>query len=742
MTEHPLVRMGKLYAQLGWSVIPLRGKVPQVHGWTDYRASAADLHSWFVEDRFDGIGIVTGSASGNLAVIDMEAALRGDPQRLLAISTKAKELGVLELLKVASERACALTPSGGCHLVFQIGDGAVPGNTKLAFRRSAVDEPDGYVLLAETRGEGGQVAAPPGAGRSWRMLPPDSVPCSLRDWQLLCEAFASVDEADRHAKPRPARADAPGFEQPHGPDGLAQLLADALLAGVMSWGDFLDPGWTNTGHDSAGRSLWLRPAYGGVKTTALSSAHGMEGTDDAIPVLVVHSSSVPHLPTGEGQRLTPYRVLAACRFGDDTAALDRALEETAAGVHTDTRLPQLPASVVAEVVRLRQQRETAQAEARTALPESPEALATARPLRMTSAADVVTRRARWLWDGRMPTGALCLLAGREGLGKSTLALYVAARVTRGELEGEWFGTPRHVVVVATEDDWGVTVVPRLIAAGADLSLVSRVEAELAPDLLTDLVLPADTAELANVCIRHSVALVILDPLMSRINSALDTHKDLDVRRALEPLVRMAVESDATVLGLMHVNKSSTTDPLTAVMGSRAFTAVARSVSVVLADPDDDTGARRIFGTPKNNLGRVDLPLLPYVITSTALKLDDGETTDVGALTFSLPMAGTMRELLEATESEQRNGLRESSSETASWLRTYLESRPAGESSRIDVMKAARADGRNERSVDRAAVALGVVKTRGRVLPFPTVWTLPMAARTDVQTELRTDVETA
>jgi len=46
-------------------------------------------------------------------------------------------------------------------------------------------------------------------------------------------------------------------------------------------------------------------------------------------------------------------------------------------------------------------------------------------------ADVARRPVGWLWPGRVPSGKLTLVAGDPGLGKSLLALDIAARVTRG-----------------------------------------------------------------------------------------------------------------------------------------------------------------------------------------------------------------------------------------------------------------------------------------------------------------------
>jgi hypothetical protein len=45
----------------------------------------------------------------------------------------------------------------------------------------------------------------------------------------------------------------------------------------------------------------------------------------------------------------------------------------------------------------------------------------------------------------------------------------------GVLPGEYLGQSKAVLVAASEDSWEHTIVPRLMAAGADLDLVYRVE---------------------------------------------------------------------------------------------------------------------------------------------------------------------------------------------------------------------------------------------------------------------------
>jgi hypothetical protein len=255
-----------------------------------------------------------------------------------------------------------------------------------------------------------------------------------------------------------------------------------------------------------------------------------------------------------------------------------------------------------------------------------------RELEVVRASEIGMEATCWLWeddDGQwLPTGAVALIAGREGVGKSTVEADLVARITNGTLPGEYFGHPKAVIVVATEDSWKQTINPRLVAAGADLSLVLQVNARTAEGMDT-LQLPEDIERVRHIVEVYDVALIVLDPLMSALSKKLDTHKDAEVRRGLEPLNRLAHTANLAVIGLIHENKSSASDLLSRIMGSRAFTAVVRAVLYAArleADPDDEAydytdkldesgepATRRreefIFGQAKSNLGR----LIPHAI---------------------------------------------------------------------------------------------------------------------------------
>jgi hypothetical protein len=346
-----------------------------------------------------------------------------------------------------------------------------------------------------------------------------------------------------------------------------------------------------------------------------------------------------------------------------------------------------------------------------------------RTLHVTRADTIKIRPVHWLWADRIALGTLALLAGREGIGKSTIAYQLAADLTRGRLPGTAYGKPRAVIVAATEDSWEHTIVPRLMAAGANLRHIYQIDVTTADGFDGELTLPIDLSALEElVGIKHA-ALVLLDPMTSRLGTNLDTHKDADVRQALEPLVKVADRSGASILGIIHINKSTTADPLTMVMGSRAFAAVARAVLFCAVDPDDEE--TRVLGQPKNNLGRTDLPTLGFSIVTAHVPADDGTPIYTGRVEWTGESTRTLSDVLDAAAGgpEDRTAIQDATE----WLTDYLTSK-GGTDESAAVKQEGRKAGHSERALGRARRRL---KAASEPVPnsFPrrTYWTLPGTA---------------
>jgi putative DNA primase/helicase len=226
-----------------------------------------------------------------------------------------------------------------------------------------------------------------------------------------------------------------------------------------------------------------------------------------------------------------------------------------------------------------------------------------RRLALVQAAKVQPLAIRWTWRERIPDGAVTLLVGREGTGKSTLSALLTADATLGRLAGHLDGQPADVIVATLEDPAASVAVPRLIAAGADLERVHFLQ--LGGDETEPMAIPDDLAAIETEVEQVGARLLVIDPLVATLPEKINGHRDQHVRRALAPLVDMADRLKVAVVPVLHFNKAAGSDALLRVGGSIAFVAAARSVLAFGYDPDDpdgEAGNQRILAHPKSNFG--------------------------------------------------------------------------------------------------------------------------------------------
>src|SRR5262245_40735320 len=65
------------YWRLGISIIPCRGKQPNIPAWQVYqqrRATRHELDNWIRRGLFETIGVICGTVSANLVVMDLDGA--------------------------------------------------------------------------------------------------------------------------------------------------------------------------------------------------------------------------------------------------------------------------------------------------------------------------------------------------------------------------------------------------------------------------------------------------------------------------------------------------------------------------------------------------------------------------------------------------------------------------------------------------------------------------------------------
>lgn len=186
---------------------------------------------------------------------------------------------------------------------------------------------------------------------------------------------------------------------------------------------------------------------------------------------------------------------------------------------------------------------------------------------------------------------------------------------------------------------------------------------------------------------------------------------------------MADRTGLTIVGLIHHNKSGSSDPLQAIMASRAFTAVARSVHSVVLDPDDETEQRRFFGTPKNNLGK-GTPTLAFHITGYTIPVTGDIPIITGKVNWDGEVDTSIRKAMEsANANSQVSAVRTRKEEAKEGIREYLEAH-GGEAPSSEVKEALGGDGFPSATITRAREQMEDV----RVDPIPgksrsTMWVL-------------------
>lgn len=229
---------------------------------------------------------------------------------------------------------------------------------------------------------------------------------------------------------------------------------------------------------------------------------------------------------------------------------------------------------------------------------------------VTCAAFIPAKPVDWIWQDHLAAGKLTLLAGSPGTGKTIIALACAAIVSRGGLHGHrWpdgsFSPSGDILIWSGEDGIEDTIIPRLMAANADLSRIHIIGATHERGKQRPFNFDTDLPLLkGNILLNPKVRLLIIDSIVQAVSG--DSHKNSDVRRALEPLILLAEEHGFAILGITHVTKHSKgKNPVDRVAGSLAFGAVARvalMTSKIASGQLGDDSQCSVLVRAKSNLG--------------------------------------------------------------------------------------------------------------------------------------------
>ena len=209
----------------------------------------------------------------------------------------------------------------------------------------------------------------------------------------------------------------------------------------------------------------------------------------------------------------------------------------------------------------------------------------------------------WLWPLRLARGKLTILAGDPGLGKSFVAIDIAARVSRSRCwpDGSGPAPLGDVLMLSAEDGLADTIRPRLDRLDGDPVRVHVLAAICHGASERPFSLDRDLAGLESALDDTGAILLVIDPITAYLGTA-DSYKDADVRALLAPLVRLAEVRRIAVLVVMHLRKGREGNALQRLSGSIGFGAAARIVLGIGKDEHDPD--RRLFAGVKSNLGKL------------------------------------------------------------------------------------------------------------------------------------------
>lgn len=247
--------------------------------------------------------------------------------------------------------------------------------------------------------------------------------------------------------------------------------------------------------------------------------------------------------------------------------------------------------------------------------------------------DIAEKSVKWLWHPYIPLGKITIMQGNSGIGKTMLALNIAATLSNSEpLPGDTDPRePVYVIYNTAEDGLGDTIKPRLRAAGADLTRINTINERVNTVTMTD-------ERLEKSIIETGAKLLILDPIQAYLGSNVDMNKANEVRPIFAQLGRVAEDNECAIVLIGHQGKNQMYSELQSLLGSTDQVAAARSVLTVTKHQNDKTLS--LINHTKSSLSAKGKSLSFYIddngkivwgdFIENAIKTDEERTTKTDA----------------------------------------------------------------------------------------------------------------
>ncbi|ARJ67581.1 hypothetical protein WV31_18940 [Magnetospirillum sp. ME-1] len=299
-----------------------------------------------------------------------------------------------------------------------------------------------------------------------------------------------------------------------------------------------------------------------------------------------------------------------------------------------------------------------------------------------------------------------ILAGSPGTAKTTVALSMAATITRGGTWPDGSKSPKgDVLIWSGEDDIDDTLLPRALACGCDPKRLHFVRDVGHRGRNRPFDPATDMNGLLDVAYEQpNLKLVIVEPMVSLVAGS--SNSNSAVRKAYQPLITMAVERGCPLLGITHFNKAGKgTDPLDRVTGSLAFGGLARMV-MCAAKPANLSLPNRLVRAKSNLCKSGDG--FDYAIVHT--HLDSDPIIETNCIEWGQAVFGSATDLLAEIEQPRRSDGRETKLDQAvTWMAAALAD---GSVPSAALWDAAEQAGISKATYRRARDVLGLVSEKG------------------------------
>ena len=303
---------------------------------------------------------------------------------------------------------------------------------------------------------------------------------------------------------------------------------------------------------------------------------------------------------------------------------------------------------------------------------------------------VEAREIEWLMPPLIPYGMITIMEGDPGVGKSFLAMHIAAQVSiGGSLPGVEKLDPGRVLYLSAEDDPAYTIRPRIDAMGGDPTRI-RIQADY---LSLD---EEGIKELFDEVRRNPPRLIILDPLFAYVPGTQDMYRPNVIRALLSQLRDIAEYGDTAVVIIRHLTKGKRDKAIYQGGGSMDVIGAARSAFLVAEHPDNPE--QKIVAHLKHNIA----PRGQSWVYELVPEVPDG----IPVLRWVGPSDLTIEDLMGQSDDHRASAL----DKAIDFLRDELKD---GRQLVAEVEAKGAAQGIAKRTLDRAREKIGVTSKKGR-----------------------------